>query len=162
MKGKPLMYKPFPFYIPCRQATSEEVITLQDYLIRDLKTKVDMKLARLEEEGRLDQNGCLINDEDDEGLIMEHEVATYETCDLTLDSIIVVFDWQYYQTSNLVPRHDYKPQLPKVMCVFWHGKPDDGELFTWERDGAFHRLVCGYNPEKQIEEQNWKTSNYLL
>lgn len=147
------MWKPYiPSYLPCRQATSEEQNTLEAYLLRDMKRDADYFVNTASD----------LETTAGDDPIMEYEGASHEVFALVLDSILVVFDWQYFQTSQLVPRHDGSQQLAKVMGVFWHGKPDHAEWFTWEHDGSFHRLVSPYQPEDKLKALEWQTTEYLL
>ncbi len=156
------MWKPYqPFYIPCRQATSEECRALEGYLMRDLAAQLD---AALEQAG-VDENSdepVTVRDEDGNDLIMTHEIASREVFSLTMDSIIIIFDWQYYQTSSLIPRHDPSQHFPRVMCVFRYGKPDQAELFSFEHDGTFHRLVNEYHPENILAEGEFQETSHLF
>lgn len=145
------MSKPYiPFHIPCRQATSEECRVLEDYLLRDITAENERAAAERPVDAGSDDP------------IMELEVASHEVFSLSLESIIVVFDWRYFQTSSLVPTHDITQQFAKVMCVFWKGCPDNADLFIWEHDGTFHRLVSKYSPEKRLQAREWYTRNHWL
>lgn len=147
------MWKPYiPFYIPCRQATHEEKKALETYLLRELKANAELS----------EQNNSYFEPEQEDA-IMLYEFGSYEVLSLTNNSIIVVFDWLNYQTSCLVPHQDEsKQKFPKVMCVFWKGNPNSAELFIWEHDGSFHRLVNHYHPEKLLRDCKWHEESHVL
>ena len=145
------MWKPYiPFYIPCRQATSDETSALHEYLLRDVAAQASKAATG----GYADKN--------EDNSVMDYEIASHEVFSLTHESIIVIFDWRYYQTSSLAPLHDSTQEFAKVMCVFWKGNPDAADLFTWECDGRFHRLVSNYSPEERLRAGNWHTQECLL
>ncbi len=139
-----------PFYLPCRQATAQERDLLCDFLHRNFADWSKTSNAK-------PPKGVKPDDPD-----MELEGAWHEIIDLVEESTLVVFDWQYYQTSSLVPLHESTQEFARVMCVFWKGHPDHAELFTWDDDGTFHRLVSDYVPEKRLQAREWTTEHHWL
>lgn len=153
------MWKPsIPAYLPCRQATAAEQKTLKGYLLRDLARQAET----VTEEGETPQPLPDPNREQDNDPVMAYEIAAHEVLSLVLNSILVVFDWHYYQTSPLVPVHESTQAFAKVLCVFWNGNPANADVFTWEHDGTFQRLVNDYQPERLLQQGTWQTTSHLF